>query len=102
MNILKASIATAAAIACCLGNDHPAAANYEELASFRSRHEMCHSGSKYCKHWTKLAYRCELGQVEIDRGNYSTPFRGYCRKAEAFRERITGIKTSTFPGAYDF
>ena len=63
---------------------------------------MCHSGSKYCKHWTKLAYRCELGQLEIDRGNYNTPFRGYCGKAEAFRERVTGIKTSTFPGAYEF
>ena len=102
MNFIKAGIATAAAITCCLGNDYPARADYERLASFRSQHEMCHSGSKYCKRWTELAYRCELSLWQINNGEFDSPFKGYCRKAEAFRERITGIKLSTFPGAYDF
>ena len=75
MNFIKAGIATAAVITCCLGNISRRG-QLRRARSFRGPDQMCHSDSKYCKHWTKLAYRCELGQWQIDNGNYNTPFRG--------------------------
>lgn len=75
---------------------------YWQVTAMRDFSELCHSGSDACKAWRTLAYECELGMQEMDKGNFDNPYRGSCSEAEALRERVTGISLSTAPGAYSF
>ena len=72
------------------------------LANYRSSDEMCSTDSVNCMAWTGMALKCELSLVEIDKGNYENPYRGFCTQAEEFREAVTGIEISSAPGAFVF
>lgn len=67
----------------------------------RSAKEVCHSSSQACQQWTSLARKCEDNMRQRDAG-YMGPQKPYCTQAETLRERSTGIKSSSAPGAYDF
>lgn len=67
----------------------------------RSDKEICHSSSAACQKWTELAKKCEENMRQRDAGfiGYQKP---YCAQAESLREKVTGVGSSTAPGAYNF
>jgi hypothetical protein len=73
----------------------------KEVTLSRPASERCNSDSKECKEWTKLAIGCEQNMKRRD-GGYMGKLPPYCTSMENLRERVTGIESSTAPGAYNF
>lgn len=67
------------------------------LLTYRDSNEICMTDGGNCMAWTNMALHCER-QLNGER----TDFRKPCTRAETFRERVTGIESSSAPGAYSF
>ena len=67
----------------------------------RPASERCNSDTLACKEWTKLAIGCDENMKRRDEG-YTGKLTPYCSAAENYREQVTGIASSTAPGAYVF
>lgn len=71
------------------------ATDREQLLAFRSSDEICASQTQACADWITLSLQCETNLANGIPGNS-------CSRAEALRERETGVALSTDPGAYNF